>query len=403
MNVIDSGNVAAATAVKLAKTDVIAAYPITPQTPLTEKLSQMIDAGEMDAEYVAVESEHSALAVCIGAASAGVRAFTATSANGLLYMSEQVHWAAGARLPLVMCVVNRGVGAPWTVWNDHQDSISQRDAGWIQVYVKDHQEIMDTTLKAFRLAEEVSIPVMVCYDGYYLSHTYMPYDVPEQELVDKFLPEYHYKHTLNPEAPENLNSVTMPDSRKNVHGEMAPCYMDIRYNLHDELTQSIENFEQIDEAFKEIFGRGGNPVVEPYNIDDADHVVVAMGTLANQLKEVTDKVREEDGIKVGVLAIHLYRPFPIDHVIKALQDKKGVVVYEKALSYGNQGALFGDVKSVLYPCEKRPAIQNHIIGLGGREIRTETLYETLKASCQNVESGSNVSDTPNWVGLQQAV
>ncbi|MCG8426134.1 MAG: pyruvate ferredoxin oxidoreductase [Chromatiales bacterium] len=400
MNVIDSGNVAAATAVKLAKADVIAAYPITPQTPLTEKLSQMIDEGEMDAEYVAVESEHSALAVCIGAASAGVRAFTATSANGLLYMSEQVHWAAGARLPLVMCVVNRGVGAPWTVWNDHQDSISQRDAGWIQIYVKDHQEIMDTTIKAFRLAEEVSIPVMVCYDGYYLSHTYMPYDVPEQEKVDQFLPPYHYKHTLTPEAPENLNSVTMPDTRKDIRGDAAPCYMDIRYNLHDEMIQSIEKFEAIDSAFQEIFERGGNPVVTPYRMDDAEHVVVAMGTLANQFKVVIDRIREESGIKVGVLAINLYRPFPIDYIIKALEGRKGVVVYEKALSYGNQGALFGDVKSALYPCEKRPVIQNHIIGLGGREIKTDTLYETLIASCRKADENSGITDTPNWVGLQ---
>ena len=402
MNAIDSGNVAAATAVKLARAEVIAAYPITPQTPLTEKLSQMIDAGEMDAEYVAVESEHSALAVCIGSASAGVRAFTATSANGLLYMSEQVHWAAGARLPLVMCVVNRGVGAPWTVWNDHQDSISQRDAGWIQVYVKDHQEIVDTTLKAFRLAEAVSIPVMVCYDGYYLSHTYMPYEVPEQESVDNFLPAYQYRHTLTPNAPENLNSVTMPDARLNVHGEDAPSYMEIRHNLHDELIDSIEKFEQIDAAFKEIFGRGGNPIIEPYQLDDAEHVVVAMGTLANQFKSVVDRMREEDGIKVGILAINLYRPFPIKHLIDALQNVRSVVVYEKALSYGNQGALFGDVKAALYPCKNRPVVQNHIIGLGGREIRTDTLYETLRASCRNADDTNTASDIPNWIGLQAA-
>jgi pyruvate/2-oxoacid:ferredoxin oxidoreductase alpha subunit len=400
MNEIDSGNVAAATAVKLARAEVIAAYPITPQTPLTEKLSQMIDAGEMDAEYVAVESEHSALAVCIGSASAGVRAFTATSANGLLYMSEQVHWAAGARLPLVMCVVNRGVGAPWTVWNDHQDSISQRDAGWIQIYVKDHQEIMDTTLKAFRLAEEVSIPVMVCYDGYYLSHTYMPYDVPEQKLVDNFLPKFHYRHTLDPNAPENLNSVTMPDARINVHGEDAPSYMQIRHNLHQELVQSIENLEQIDSAFKEIFGRGGNPVVEPYRLEDAQHVVIAMGTLANQFKVVVDRVREETDLKVGILALNLYRPFPIKHLLEKLSNVRSVVVYEKALSYGNQGALFGDVKSALYACENRPIVQNHIIGLGGREIRTETLYETLVQSCSRADENSGVSDTPNWIGLQ---
>ncbi len=399
MNTIESGNVAAAMAVKLAKAEVIAAYPITPQTPLTEKLSQMIDQGEMDAEYVAVESEHSALAVCIGAASAGVRPFTATSANGLLYMSEQVHWAAGARLPLVMCVVNRGVGAPWTVWNDHQDAISQRDAGWIQLFVKDHQEIMDTTIKAFRLAESVSIPVMVCYDGYYLSHTYMPFEVPEQALVDRFLPPYHYDHTLNPDHPENLNSVTMPDTRIDVHGEVAPSYMDIRHNLHQELIASADRLEQIDREFQALFGRGGNPLMEPYLCDDAEFIVVAMGTLANQFRDVVTQLRQQDGIRAGVLAIHLYRPFPNDRVRRALENAKGVMVYEKALSYGNQGALFGDVKAALYPSDKRPQVENFIVGLGGREIRTETLYDTLKQACRGSAEKTGATDTPQWIGL----
>jgi len=399
VNTIESGNVAAAMAVKLAKAEVIAAYPITPQTPLTEKLSEMIDKGELDAEYVAVESEHSALAVCIGAASAGVRPFTATSANGLLYMSEQVHWAAGARLPLVMCVVNRGVGAPWTVWNDHQDAISQRDAGWIQIFVKDHQEIMDTTLKAFRLAESVSIPVMVCYDGYYLSHTYMPFEAPEQETVDRFLPPYRYDHALNPEHPENLNSVTMPDTRIDVHGEVAPSYMDIRHNLHQELVQAADRLQEIDREFQAIFGRGGDPLVAPYCCDDADFIVVAMGTLANQFHDVIDQLREQDGIHAGVLAIHLYRPFPNDVVRQALEHTRGVMVYEKALSYGNQGALFGDIKAALYPGDKRPAVENFIVGLGGREIRTETLYDGLKKACQGMNSGVDVKDEPQWVGL----
>jgi len=178
VHIIETGNVAAALGVKLAGVQVVAAYPITPQTPLTEKLSELIEAGEMNAGYVPVESEHSALGVCIAASSAGARAFTATSANGLLYMHEQMHWAAGARLPIVMCVANRAVGAPWNIWNDHQDSISQRDTGWIQIYCCDHQQIVDDTLKAFRVAEATSIPVMVCYDGYILSHNYMPFAVP---------------------------------------------------------------------------------------------------------------------------------------------------------------------------------------------------------------------------------
>jgi pyruvate ferredoxin oxidoreductase alpha subunit len=222
VHIIESGNVAAAYGVKLARAQVIAAYPITPQTPLTEKLSEFVEAGEMQAEYIPVESEHSALAVCIAASSAGARTFTATSANGLLYMNEQVHWAAGARLPIVMCVVNRGIGAPWTIWNDHQDSISQRDAGWIQVYACDHQQIIDMVIQAFLLAETVSIPVMVCYDGYLLSHTYMPFDVPEAAAVDRFLPPFKPVYALDPRQPANLNTVTLPDIRPDIRGDLAP-------------------------------------------------------------------------------------------------------------------------------------------------------------------------------------
>lgn len=397
MNVIESGNVAAAMGVQLARAQVIAAYPITPQTPLTEKLSEMIEAGELQAEYVAVESEHSALSVCIGAASAGVRTFTATSANGLLYMSEQVHWAAGARLPLVMCTVNRGVGAPWTIWNDHQDSISQRDAGWIQLYVNDHQEIIDTVIKAFRLAEAVSIPVMVCYDGYYLSHTFMPFEIPPADKVDAFLPPYYYKHALDPAKPESLNTVTMPESRPDSDGIIRPGYMDIRYNLHQELRNALSTLDEIDRDFARIFGRGGNTIVTCYQCEDADYVALAMGSLANRLKDVVDSLRQE-GLKIGVLCLHLYRPFPDQVVINALKNARGVIVFEKAISYGNQGALFGDVKSALYPGEKQPFVCNYILGLGGRQIKTGDLYQALKESCT---ARTTRDDTPRWIGLNR--
>ena len=225
MHIIENGNVAAAMGVKLAQAQVIAAYPITPQTPLTEKLSEFIEAGEMKAQYVMVESEHSALAACIAASSTGARAFTATSANGLLYMHEQIHWAAGARLPIVMCVVNRAVGAPWNIWNDHQDSISQRDTGWIQMYASDHQQIIDGVLKAFSLAEAVSIPVMLCYDGYLLSHTYMPFEVPDEKKAKAFLKPFQPSYMLDPANPANINTVTLPDTRMGVPGEMAHGYM----------------------------------------------------------------------------------------------------------------------------------------------------------------------------------
>ena len=396
MHLIESGNVAAATGVKLSRAQVIAAYPITPQTPLTEKLSEFVAEGSLKAEYIPVESEHSAMAVCIAASSAGTRAFTATSANGLLYMSEQLNWAAGARLPVVMCVVNRGIGAPWTIWNDHQDSISQRDTGWIQLYANDHQQIIDTVIKAFYLAEKVSIPVMVCYDGYLLSHTYMPFDIPDQSKVDEFLPPFHPRNKLDPGNPFNFNTVTLPDVRPDVRGDMAPGYMEIRHALHLDLRRSIDVLEQIDRAFLNRFGRGGNPLVELYRCDDADHVAVCMGSLSYHMRDVVDQLREE-GTAVGVMGVQLYRPFPDQAVVAALSGKKCVMVFEKAVSYGNQGALFGDIKSALYTSPDKPLIHNYILGLGGREIKTRHLYDTIKQSCKNPEK---TGDTPVWIGLK---
>jgi pyruvate ferredoxin oxidoreductase alpha subunit len=223
-------------------------------------------------------------------------------------MHEQIQWAAGARLPLVMCVVNRGVGAPWTVWNDHQDSISQRDTGWIQLYANDHQQIIDTTLKAFALAEEVMVPVMVCYDGYLLSHTYMPFDVPDRELVDKFLPPYKPAYSLDPMRPANLNTVTLPDVRRDIRGDMTHGYMEIRHLLQQDMLDAIPALKDIDERFKAVFGRGGNPYIEPYRCEDADYVAVSLGSLSYHLRDVVDMLRDE-GIKVGVTSVHLYRPF----------------------------------------------------------------------------------------------
>jgi len=396
MHIIESGNVAAALGVKLAEAAVIAAYPITPQTPLTEKLSELVDAGEMDAQYIPVESEHSALAVCIAASSTGSRTFTATSANGLLYMNEQLHWAAGARLPIVMCVVNRGIGAPWTVWNDHQDAISQRDTGWIQLYACDHQQIFDTVLKAFRLAEIVSVPVMVCYDGYILSHTYMPFELSDDEQVRKFLPPFKPDYYLDPACPKNLNTVTLPDIRPDVRGETAPGYMEIRHNLHTDMRKSLDVITDIEKEFKDIFGRGGFPFIEPYRVNDADYVAVCMGSLSYHLRDVIDKLRDE-GVSVGVAGLRVYRPFPDKAIADAFSHKKGLIVFEKALSYGNQGALFADIKAALYAKTDRPFVRNYILGLGGREIKTSELADALRNSCR---PSSATTDRPEWIGLK---
>lgn len=396
MHIIDSGNVAAATGVKLSRAQVIAAYPITPQTPLTEKLSEFVESEELDAQYIPVESEHSAMGVCIAASTAGTRAFTATSANGLLYMNEQLHWAVGARLPIVMCVANRGIGAPWTVWNDQQDTIAQRDVGWIQLYANDHQQIIDSVIKAFRLAQTVSIPVMVCYDGYLLSHTYMPFEPPEQEKVDNFLPPFATKHFLDPENPGNFNPVTLPDIRPGVDGKIMPGYIEIRHNLQMDLRAALDVYEEIDTDYKEEFGRGGHPFVEEYKCDDADFVAVCIGSLSYHLRDVIDSMREKN-VKIGVMGVQIYRPFPDEAITRALSGRKHVIVFEKALSYGNQGALYADIKSALYSCEKRPTIQNFILGLGGREIKTGQLLEVLTEACN---SPGKAEDTPRWIGLK---
>lgn len=396
MHVIESGNVAAAYGVKLSRAQVIAAYPITPQTPLTEKLSELVDAGDMKAQYIPVESEHSALAVCIAAASAGARAFTATSANGLLYMNEQLHWAAGARLPIVMCVVNRGIGAPWTVWNDHQDAISQRDTGWIQLYTCDHQQIIDTVIRAFYLAETMSIPVMVCYDGYILSHTYMPFEVPDAKTVDQFLPAFKPAYALDPENPANLNTVTLPDIRPDVRGQTAPGYMEIRHNLHMDMRGAIPVAVEISRRFKRAFGRDADPFIESYQCEDAEFIAVCLGSLSYQLRDVVDVLRK-DGIRVGVSGLRLYRPFPDQALRDHFKKTRGVIVFEKALSYGNQGALYADIKAALYPAAGRPFVHNYILGLGGREIKTEDLWTALKNSCTKKEQ---IGDAPMWIGLK---
>ncbi|HDP25228.1 MAG TPA: pyruvate ferredoxin oxidoreductase [Deltaproteobacteria bacterium] len=399
MHIIESGNVAAALGVKLSRAQVIAAYPITPQTPLTEKLSEIVEAGELDAQYIPVESEHSALAVCIAASSAGARAFTATSANGLLYMHEQIHWAAGARLPIVMCVVNRGVGAPWTVWNDHQDSISQRDTGWIQIYVNDHQQIIDTVIKSFRLAEEVMIPIMVCYDGYLLSHTYMPFDVPEQDRVDAFLPPYKAPYALDPENPANLNTVTLPDIRFDAQGRLAHGYMEIRYLLQEDMRKALDAASSIERQFFEMFGRGGDAFFELYCCEDADYIAVSMGSLSYHLRDVADLLRAS-GIRVGVMSVHLYRPFPASMIAQALVHARRIIVFEKALSYGYEGALCSDIKSALFHHghnQARPEVLGHVLGLGGREIRTEDLHEALKHSCTTPVAHP---DEIGWIGLK---
>ena len=390
------GNRAAAQGVKLSRVQVIAAYPITPQSPVTEKLSEFVEGKELDAQYIAVESEHSALAVCTSASMVGARTFTATSSHGLAYMHEMLHWAAGARLPLVLACVNRAIGAPWNVLNDQQDSISQRDTGWIQIYARNNQEIIDSIIQAYKIAESVYVPVMVCYDGYVLSHTEMPVAVPAQEDVDRFLPQYKPHTILDPANPKNYNLVTLANPRVNAEGVLCHGYMELRYLLQEALQNSRETITTVGREFGELFGRSYANMFWENRLDDADVVIVAMGSLAMEAMVAADMLREA-GHKVGVLGLRVFRPFPKADVAKALKKSRLVVVFDKNISYGLEGATCSEIKSALYGSSVRAVVRNFIVGLGGRDIKARELVDAVNKSLLSLKEGDLNKEYPEWI------
>ena len=390
------GNRAAAQGVKLSRVQVIAAYPITPQSPVTEKLSEFVEGRELDAQYIAVESEHSALAVCTSASMVGARTFTATSSHGLAYMHEMLHWAAGARLPVVLACVNRAIGAPWNVLNDQQDSISQRDTGWIQIYARNNQEIIDSIIQAYKIAESVYVPVMVCYDGYVLSHTEMPVDVPSQEDVDRFLPPYKPHTILDPANPKNYNLVTLANPRVNAEGVLCHGYMELRYLLQEALQNSRETIIRVGREFGELFGRSYASMFWENRLDDADVVIVAMGSLAMEAIVAADMLREA-GNKVGVLGLRVFRPFPKADVLKALKRSRLVVIFDKNISYGLEGATCSEIKSALYGSSVRAVIRNFIVGLGGRDVKARELVDAVNKSLLSVKEGDLNKEYPEWL------
>ena len=396
--VIITGNQAAALAAKLCRVQVIAAYPITPQTPVTEALSEYVEKGELDAQYVTVESEHSALSVCAAASTVGARVFTATSGNGLAYMHEILHWAAGSRLPLVLGCVNRAVGAPWNVLNDQQDSISQRDTGWVQLYARNNQEVLDSIIQAYKIAESMYVPVMVCYDGYLLSHTVAPVQVPSQEDVDSFLPPYRPQIALDPAHPVNLNQVTLGDPRANASGQLCHGYMEIRYLLQEALEGCREKALDVDREFGGIFGRSCGGVLWGHRLQDAAVVLMAMGSLASEATVAADDLRDQ-GYKAGVLGLRVYRPFPAGELREALQRARLVIVFDKNISYGYEGATCSDLKAALYSSEAKPAIHNYIAGIGGRDVKARELAEAARKSMLFIEGGRQEKGT-EWLNCQ---
>jgi pyruvate/2-oxoacid:ferredoxin oxidoreductase alpha subunit len=390
------GNNAAAQGAKLSRVQVIAAYPITPQSPVTEKLSEFVEKGELDAQYVAVESEHSALAVCTSASTVGARAFTASSSHGLAYMHEMLHWAAGARLPVVLACVNRAIGAPWNVLNDQQDSVSQRDTGWIQIYARNNQEILDSIIQAYKIAESVYVPVMVCYDGFVLSHTEMPVNLPSQEDVDRFLPPYKPHTILDPANPRNYNLVTFANPRVNAEGVLCHGYMELRYLLQEALQNSRETIIKVGQEFGEVFGRAYSSTLWANRLDDANTVIVAMGSLVMEATVAADILREA-GHKVGVLGLRVFRPFPKADVVKALEKSRLIVVFDKNISYGLEGATCSEIKSALYGSSVRAVIRNFIVGLGGRDVKARELVDAVNRSLLSVKEGDLTREYPEWI------
>lgn len=390
------GNQAAAYGARLSRVQVIAAYPITPQTPLTEKLSEFVEGGELKAEYIAVESEHSALTVCTSASMVGARTFTGTSAHGLAYMHEMLHWAAGARLPVVLACVNRAIGAPWNILNDQQDSIAQRDTGWVQIYARNNQEILDSVIQAYKIAESVYVPAMVCYDGYVLSHAEMPVDVPSQEDVDRFLLSYRPHTILDPSNPKNYNLVTLANPRTNTEGVLCHGYMELRFLLEEALEKSKDTIINAGQEFGEIFGRDYSSMVWRDRLDDADIVIVAMGSLAMEAIVAADMLRQE-GYRAGVLGLRVFRPFPKTELVKVLKKCRLVVVFDKNISYGSEGATCSEIKSALYGSSTNATIRNFIVGLGGRDVKARELVDAVKKSLPSLEEGVLSTDYPEWI------
>jgi len=363
------GSRAVAEAVALCRPEVICAYPISPQTHIVEALGAMVKGGELTpCEFINVESEFAAMSVAIGASATGARAYTATASQGLLFMSEAVYNASGLGLPIVMTVANRAIGAPINIWNDHSDALSQRDSGWLQLFAETNQEALDLHIQAFRLAEELSMPVMVCMDGFILTHAYERVDMPTQQQVDAYLPPFEPRQVLDPRAPVSIGAMVGPEA-----------FMEVRYLAHAKQMQALERIPQLAAEFREVFGRDSGSLMHTYRSEDAMIMVVAMGSVLGTIKDTIDEMRA-DGHRIGVLGITSFRPFPLAGVRAALQHAECVGVLEKSLAVGIGGILATDVRMAL----AGGPIQVHTVvaGLGGRAITRKSLHRLLRSAQQ---------------------
>ena len=356
------GSKAVAEAVALCRPEVICAYPISPQTHIVEALGEMVKSGELQpCEFINVESEFAAMSVAIGSSAAGARSYTATASQGLLFMVEAVYNASGLGLPIVMTVANRAIGAPINIWNDHSDSISQRDSGWMQLFAETNQEAVDLHIQAFKLAEELSMPVMVCMDGFILTHAFERVDIPTQEQVDAFLPPYEPRQVLDPTDPISIGAMVGPEA-----------FMEVRYLAHAKQLQALELIPQYAAEFKQKFGRDSGGLVRTYRTEDAETIIVAMGSVLGTIKDVVDDMRAQ-GHKIGVLGIISFRPFPMQQAREALQHCQRFVVVEKNLAVGLGGVLYTTLRMAVAGLKLTG--YTAIAGLGGRPIPKSSLHK----------------------------
>jgi pyruvate/2-oxoacid:ferredoxin oxidoreductase alpha subunit len=385
MRKVLTGNVAVAYGAMLSDVQVVAAYPITPQTTIIEELATMQAEGLVDLDYIRVESEHSAMAACIGASMGGARAFTATCGQGLFLMHEMLHYATGARTPVVLANVNRAPAAPWSIWSDQTDSVSQRETGWIQLYCEGNQEVLDTTIMAFKIAETLRLPAMVVLDAFFLSHTSEPIDIPDKEQVRDFLPPFDPGDLwLDPNNPRTFGGITMNDA-----------YMEFRWQIQRDMEKAKGVITEVHEEFARVFGRKYHQV-EAYQAEDADVVMAVSGTAASTSRDAIDQLREK-GQQVGMVKLKTLRPFPREEIIAVLKGKKKVAIIDRNFSPGATGIWAQEIRSALYelPEDERPIIYGYIAGLGGRDISVKVIESIYQKTLNDVRP----DDVDMWIGV----